>query len=114
MGRSERSQGLAPPGIRKDVRAKQARHIVNKVIPEVLASDARARRGAENSELIVDPTPVRSRGKVNIEDDIQDKEDTIYVTRKGQGRRKLKSSGMSTDDWIVREESGGGKKGRGK
>jgi uncharacterized protein (TIGR02452 family) len=94
MGRTEKSQGLAPPAIRKDIRAKQARHIINKVVPSIIASNARARRGAENSELIVDPGPVSSQDVKKID---EGGEDASYVKRKGQGRRKAKG-GQEADD----------------
>ncbi|KAF3053861.1 hypothetical protein E8E11_011286 [Didymella keratinophila] len=93
MGRTEKSQGLAPPAIRKDIRAKQARHIINKVVPSVIASNARARRGADNSELIVDPGPASSQDVKKID---EGGEDAAYVKRKGQGRRKAKG-GPDTD-----------------
>lgn len=92
MGRTEKSQGLAPPAVRKDIRAKQARNIINKVIPATLASNSKARQGAESSELISDPAravdsaniDAKSAGKSNGGDR------TAYVKRKGQGRRKAK------------------------
>lgn len=87
MGRTEKSQGLAPPAVRKDIRAKQARHIINKVVPAILASNARARRGADSSELIVDPDE-SSMQQISKFDD--GGEDVEYVKRKGQGRRKAK------------------------
>jgi uncharacterized protein (TIGR02452 family) len=105
MGRTEKSQGLAPPAVRKDIRAKQARRIVNKVVPAILASNGRARRGAEGSELIVDPGPVRFR---EPEGGSEKSEEAQYVKRKGQGRRKAKGG----DEIVVRE--GHEKKGKGK
>ncbi|KAJ4355477.1 uncharacterized protein N0V89_003493 [Didymosphaeria variabile] len=91
MGRTEKSQGLAPPAIRKDIRAKQARHIVNKVVPLILASNTRARKGANGSELIVDPGPVTTHSeKGTKEKDVTADDDTKYIKRKGQGRRKAK------------------------
>jgi hypothetical protein len=92
MGRTQRSQGLAPPAVRKDLRAKQARHIVNKVIPALLASNARARKGSENSELIVDPPAVllRTQGTDHQDKNAAD-EAPQYIKRKGQGRRKAKN-----------------------
>ncbi|KAF9736452.1 hypothetical protein PMIN06_008607 [Paraphaeosphaeria minitans] len=105
MGRTEKSQGLAPPAIRKDVRAKQARHIVNKVIPGILASNARARKGVEGSELVVDPGPgyVRAqREREREREKEKEKEqggtkkhdaavdEANRVKRKGQGRRRVR------------------------
>ena len=103
MGRTEKSQGLAPPAIRKDIRAKQARHIVNKVVPSILASNARAKRGTESSEVIADPGPAFSNN-VHLKD--VGGEDVAYVKRKGQGRRKAKA-GQEIDD-----EGAGPSKGR--
>jgi uncharacterized protein (TIGR02452 family) len=71
------------------MRAKQARHIINKIVPAVLASNARARKGLEGSEVIVNPGPAEK-----------------YVKRKGQGRRKVKGN--------VRDEEETGDNGAGK
>ncbi|KAF1958068.1 hypothetical protein CC80DRAFT_491368 [Byssothecium circinans] len=92
MGRTQQSQGLAPPAIRKDQRAKQARQIINRTIPAILASNARARKGAEGSELIADPGPTSSTLVRNLkEKGTQDGDDEAkYIKRKGQGRRKAK------------------------
>ncbi|KAJ4372718.1 hypothetical protein N0V86_008083 [Didymella sp. IMI 355093] len=95
MGRTEKSQGLAPPAIRKDIRAKQARHIINKVVPSILASNARARRGADNSELIADPGPASSK---DVKKTDEGGKDAGYVKRKGQGRRKAKDGPDAHDD----------------
>ncbi|KAI9147160.1 hypothetical protein HJFPF1_13192 [Paramyrothecium foliicola] len=56
MGRTEPSQGLAPPSFRRDARAKKAKATINKVIPALLSAHPRAKRGADASELIADPT----------------------------------------------------------
>ncbi|KAK7192390.1 hypothetical protein PSPO01_01962 [Paraphaeosphaeria sporulosa] len=103
MGRTEKSQGLAPPAIRKDMRAKQARHIVNKVIPGILASNARARKGAEGSELVVDPGPgyvqaQRDQEKAGKQQNNDAAEDARYIKRKGQGRRKAKVDAASVSE----------------
>ena len=55
MGRQQPSKSLAPPPVRKTQRAKAAKSTLSRTIPALLASDARARRGVENAELIVDP-----------------------------------------------------------
>lgn len=94
MGRTEKSQGLAPPAIRKDIRAKQARNIINKVIPATLASNARARKGVDGSELIANPGPASSNSAQKTDDG---GEDVAYVKRKGQGRRKAKG-GTDVDE----------------
>ena len=107
MGRTEKSQGLAPPAIRKDIRAKQARHIINKVVPSTLASNARAKRGADGSELISDPGPTSSNNAQKID---EGGEDVAYVKRKGQGRRKAKG-GQKIDDEETDPANGKAKKG---
>ena len=95
MGRTEKSQGLAPPAIRKDTRAKQARHIVNRIVPSILASNARANRGTENSEVITDPGPASSNS-MHLKD--VGGEDVAYVKRKGQGRRKAKAGEIDDEE----------------
>ncbi|KAF2126477.1 hypothetical protein P153DRAFT_369188 [Dothidotthia symphoricarpi CBS 119687] len=87
MGRTEKSQGLAPPAVRKVVRAKQARQIINTQVVKILASNARAKRGAEGSILIADPGPVIFGAS---EKETEDGE--TYVKRKGQGRRKVRDT----------------------
>lgn len=107
MGRTETSRGLAPPAIRKDTRAKQARHIVNKVVPAILASNARAKKGSDGSELIADPEPVSTRpgketGKARKKDtpggEEEEDDATKYIKRKGQGRRKAKGRSRTNDN----------------
>ncbi|KIW03774.1 uncharacterized protein PV09_05077 [Verruconis gallopava] len=52
MGRTKPSHApMAQQGFRKDQRAKTARTTINKIIPQILASDARARAGIENAYL---------------------------------------------------------------
>ncbi|KAK6385954.1 uncharacterized protein PV06_07116 [Exophiala oligosperma] len=58
MGRSQPSLGLAPPPRRKDARAKAARLTAHKTIPGLLVGNARARKGVESSELILDASAV--------------------------------------------------------
>jgi uncharacterized protein (TIGR02452 family) len=123
MGRTEKSQGLAPPAVRKDIRAKQARHVVNKVVPALLASNARARKGADGSELIPNPGPIGAEGHHGKNKDgarAEGGEEAGYVKRKGQGRRKFKGGkddeeekgGRDVD--IVRDVGKARGKGRGK
>ncbi|KAI1925742.1 hypothetical protein LOZ65_002784 [Ophidiomyces ophidiicola] len=57
MGRYKPTLVFQPQAFRKDARAKQAKAIINKSIPPLLVSDARARRGIESAELISDPPP---------------------------------------------------------
>src|SRR5690349_8786555 len=108
MGRIDPSQGLAPPSIRKDLRAKQARHIINKTIPALLASNARARRGADSSELIADPAPYRAAvatGNSTVSSTEDADADAMYIKRKGQGRRKIKEPGSSADGPMQESKS---------
>ncbi|RYP02081.1 hypothetical protein DL765_010786 [Monosporascus sp. GIB2] len=58
MGRTEPSYGRPPAGFRRDARAKRAKATANKVIPALLSTHPRARRGVESAELIVDPPPL--------------------------------------------------------
>ncbi|KAF1837758.1 hypothetical protein BDW02DRAFT_565682 [Decorospora gaudefroyi] len=105
MGRAEKSQGLAPPAVRKDMRAKQARHIINKVVPALLASNPRARRGVEGSGLIVNPGPSteqeQNRGKSSVDHETLYGVETAYVKRKGQGRRKLRGGSVNDAYEVV-------------
>lgn len=57
MGRTEPSVVKPPPAFRRDARAKRARATINKVIPALLSTHPRARKGIERSELILDPPP---------------------------------------------------------
>ncbi|KAH7384170.1 hypothetical protein DE146DRAFT_668018 [Phaeosphaeria sp. MPI-PUGE-AT-0046c] len=97
MGRTEKSQGLAPPAIRKDIRAKQAKQVINRTIPALLNSISRAKKGVESSELIVYPVPVSSVA-LGKQDGERQEEDAAYVKRKGQGRRKIKGERDMQDD----------------
>lgn len=55
MGRTEPSVGRPPAAFRRDARAKQARATINQLIPSLLSTHPRARRGIDAAELIVDP-----------------------------------------------------------
>ncbi|CAA9959910.1 hypothetical protein PTMSG1_03318 [Pyrenophora teres f. maculata] len=116
MGRTEKSQGLAPPAIRKDIRAKQARHVINKIVPAILASNARARKGADHSELIADPGCLGTAEKEGIRSKdhahANGGEDVGYIKRKGQGRRKAKGGGV--EDECLGKEDGAWDSGKGK
>jgi len=109
MGRTEKSQGLAPPAIRKDVRAKQARHVINKVIPAILAANTRAKRGVDDSELIVDPGPASNKQVPKVD---EGGEDVAYVKRKGQGRRKAKGEQEAYDEEPIPHRGKAKKSGR--
>lgn len=95
------------------MRAKQARHIVNKVIPGILASSSRARRGAEGSELIANSEPRSNCSGKTEKDGADARDDVAYVKRKGQGRRKAKAV-VEEDEIIVRAGHEKKKKERGK
>lgn len=111
MGRTEKSQGLAPPAIRKDIRAKQARHIINKVVPGILASNARARKGSEDSELIVNPAPYTADSTAKAkEEQSNGGDDAKYIKRKGQGRRKAKNTLEDEDSIALADEKPRSKK----
>lgn len=117
MGRTEKSQGLAPPAVRKDIRAKQARNVVKKVVPAILASNARARRGADGSELIPNPGPNGTAGQDSKSTDgarAEDDEETGYVKRKGQGRRKIKGGMDDVEEGEARNGDAGRDAGKGR
>ncbi|KAF2087820.1 hypothetical protein K490DRAFT_73328 [Saccharata proteae CBS 121410] len=57
MGRTEPTIVVQPQAFRRDVRSKQAKATVNKLIPALLPSHPRTRRGIETAELIVNPSP---------------------------------------------------------
>jgi uncharacterized protein (TIGR02452 family) len=98
MGRTEKSQGLAPPAVRKDIRAKHARNIINKVVPAILSSNAKARRGSETSELLTDPGPATVHTSPSSKPGSSTGgDDPTYVKRKGQGRRKAKNAGQDPE-----------------
>src|SRR6266568_2571920 len=87
MGRTEPTIGLAPQAYRKEVRAKQARSIINKTIPALLASNARARRGVEEASLIVDPPTLGSRDEQQAGGASETRDGR---KRKGKGKAKPK------------------------
>lgn len=65
MGRTEPSSRPPPQSFRRAARAKEARRTINKVIPSLLSSDQRAKKGIAAVELIVDAfawDPVVSAG----------------------------------------------------
>ncbi|OCL06389.1 hypothetical protein AOQ84DRAFT_247909, partial [Glonium stellatum] len=84
MGRTEPTIGLAPQAYRKDVRAKQARVIINKTIPALLASNARARRGVESASLIVDPPALGCKDQQAAEKGATKKRDNAKAKSKGK------------------------------
>ncbi|KAL8369884.1 hypothetical protein RB595_000303 [Gaeumannomyces hyphopodioides] len=58
MGRLEPSVGQPPANLRKAARAKKAKVTINQLIPSLLPTHPRARRGIEAAELIVSQGPV--------------------------------------------------------
>jgi uncharacterized protein (TIGR02452 family) len=88
-----------------------------------LASNARARRGADGSELIQNPGPIGAAGQDGKSRDVaraEGGEETGYVKRKGQGRRKVKGGRDDEQDQegrngdVGRDAGNGRGKGRGK
>ena len=57
MGREAPSVGQPPAAFKKNVRAKKAKVTINKVIPALLTTHPRAKRGIDAAELIVQPPP---------------------------------------------------------
>ncbi|KAF2138729.1 uncharacterized protein K452DRAFT_352873 [Aplosporella prunicola CBS 121167] len=70
MGRLEPTVVVPPQAFRRDARSKQARATINKTIPAILTSFARARKGIDAAELIVDPQPVASDTEVKSDNAI--------------------------------------------
>ncbi|KAK2048378.1 hypothetical protein LZ31DRAFT_550416 [Colletotrichum somersetense] len=58
MGRTHPSVGQPPAAFRKAARAKQAKVTLNQLIPSLLPTHPRARRGIDTAELIIDPKPI--------------------------------------------------------
>lgn len=56
MGREVPSVGQPPAAFKKNVRAKKAKVTINKVIPALLTTHPRAKRGIDAAELIVQPS----------------------------------------------------------
>ncbi|KAM0709048.1 hypothetical protein Q7P35_003084 [Cladosporium inversicolor] len=68
MGREVPSVGQPPAAFKKNVRAKKAKVTINKVIPALLTTHPRAKRGIDAAELIVLPPaqeiqPTTTKGK---------------------------------------------------
>ena len=68
MGREVPSVGQPPAAFKKNVRAKKAKVTINKVIPALLTTHPRAKRGIDAAELIVQPSaqetqPTSTKGK---------------------------------------------------
>ncbi|KAK2052823.1 hypothetical protein LY76DRAFT_598338 [Colletotrichum caudatum] len=58
MGRTQPSVGRPPAAFRKAARAKQAKVTLNQLIPSLLPTHPRARRGIDAAELIIEPKPI--------------------------------------------------------
>ncbi|POR35900.1 Uncharacterized protein TPAR_03890, partial [Tolypocladium paradoxum] len=56
------SRNKAARASARDARAKEAKAFINKTLPALLRSNARARRGVAAAEVIVDPPPVENTG----------------------------------------------------
>ena len=68
MGREVPSFGQPPAAFKKNVRAKKAKVTINKVIPALLTTHPRAKRGIDSAELVVRPLiqeiqPTSTKGK---------------------------------------------------
>lgn len=106
MGRIEKSKGLAPPHVRRELRAKQAKATIQKDIPKLLASNARARAGVEAARLISDPPkqegPVnaKSRKAVAKEGVIEQKVDVA-----APALRLFRGDAISTAQQLLQEHS---------
>ncbi|KAI1299598.1 hypothetical protein F5Y03DRAFT_248984 [Xylaria venustula] len=101
MGRTEPTVVKPPPAFRRDARAKRARATINRVIPALLTTHPRARRGIERSELVLDPPRLdkseskHEEGKVGAEGGGSDgtKNGGGVPRAKGSGRRRKSTLG---------------------
>ncbi|KAI0467661.1 hypothetical protein F4859DRAFT_493211 [Xylaria cf. heliscus] len=101
MGRTEPTIVKPPAAFRRDARAKRARATLNKVIPAMLSAHPRARRGIEQSELILEPpalSPSSNRKKKDAANSNGGGTDVKPV-----GRRK-KTRGQPGDEPSPHEE----------
>jgi hypothetical protein len=83
----------------------------------MLASSARARRGADGSELIPNPGPngtVGQDSKSRVGARVEGGEDTGYVKRKGQGKRKVKGGKDDVEEEDARNGDAGRDAGKGR
>ncbi|KAI5459354.1 hypothetical protein BGZ63DRAFT_360602 [Mariannaea sp. PMI_226] len=60
MGRTEPSVGQPPALFRREARAKKAKATINQLIPTLLSTHPRARKGIDQTELILQPQPVHT------------------------------------------------------
>ncbi|KAK1458061.1 hypothetical protein CMEL01_15408 [Colletotrichum melonis] len=63
MGRTQPSVGQPPAAFRKAARAKKAKVTLNQLIPSLLPTHPRARRGIDSAELIIEPKPAIKENK---------------------------------------------------
>ncbi|KAF7555194.1 hypothetical protein G7Z17_g2359 [Cylindrodendrum hubeiense] len=68
MGRTEPSIGQPPASFRRDARSKKAKVTIHQLIPSLLPTHPRARRGIEAAELIVNPPPVQNTEQTGTRD----------------------------------------------
>ncbi|WYZ39459.1 hypothetical protein EsH8_III_001373 [Colletotrichum jinshuiense] len=80
MGRLQPSVGQPPASFRKAARAKKAKVTINQLIPSLLPTHPRARRGIDAAELIVEPKPVEKQP-------VTSKTDGVDVSQKDQPPR---------------------------
>ncbi|KAH8160458.1 hypothetical protein CIB48_g7776 [Xylaria polymorpha] len=108
MGRTEPTIVKPPAAFRRDARAKRARATLNKVIPAMLSAHPRARRGIEQSELIIDPpalsspTSSKEKDKASIDGGVID--DVAPGQRKKKKKRK---KGHHGDEQLLPQEEKG-------
>ncbi|QDS77187.1 hypothetical protein FKW77_002400 [Venturia effusa] len=102
MGRTEPSRlPLAPQAHRKDQRAKHARLTINKTIPALLKTNYRARQGALEAELIVDPPAVQAATKHSNHATIGPESDIKVSSRsKKTGRKKSRDLDRDSEETL--------------
>ncbi|GAB7331990.1 hypothetical protein MBLNU13_g03895t1 [Cladosporium sp. NU13] len=108
MGREVPSVGQPPAAFKKNVRAKKAKVTINKVIPALLTTHPRAKRGIDAAELIVQPPaqeaqPTSTKGKAvhTVVTNVNEPELEIRLRvadTLSAARELLKDSSTHTDD----------------
>ncbi|KAF1990034.1 hypothetical protein K402DRAFT_390354 [Aulographum hederae CBS 113979] len=106
MGRTEPSLGQPPPAHRKDQRAKFAKATITKTIPSLLASNPRAKRGADWGQLIVDPPQFPVFSHFTSGPNVITEHPKPPKTN-SQKKSKRKTGKADGDQWVLVEQEPG-------
>lgn len=102
MGRTEPSQPpVAQQSFRKEQRAKHAKATINKTIPQVLGTDARARKGIGNAQLITDPVGTAKAGNCWQGSSTALKDDKVPKKKRNQDASFVPLTASETPDEVV-------------